>query len=69
MQLMRGIVFGLVSLLPAFMLGAFAYIVMGGETQDVTNEDFLLGPCYLVPGLIVGGSLFLGLRDEGEIKQ
>ena len=51
------------------MLGAFAYIVMGGETQNVTNEDFLLGPCYLVPGLIVGGSLILGLRDEGEIKQ
>ena len=69
MRLMRGLVFCLVSLLPAFMLGAFAYIVMGGETQDVTNEDFLLGPCYLVPGLIVGGSLFLGLRDEGEVKQ
>ena len=61
--------FGLVSFLPAFMLGAFAYIVLGGETQNVTNEDFLVGPCYLIPGLIVGGSLFLGLRDEGEIKQ
>ena len=61
--------FGLVSFLPAFMLGAFSYIVLGGETQNVTNEDFLVGPCYLIPGLIVGGSLFLGLRDEGEIKQ
>ena len=69
MQVMRGLVFGLVSFLPAFMLGAFAYIVMGGETQNVTNEDFLVGPCYLIPGLIMGGSLFLGLRDEGEIKQ
>ncbi len=69
MQLMRGLVFALVSFLPAFMLGAFAYIVLGGETQNVTNEDFLVGPCYLIPGLIVGGSLFLGLRDEGEIKQ
>ena len=61
---MRGLVFGLVSFLPAFMLGAFAYIVLGGETQNVTNEDFLVGPCYLIPGLIVGGSLFLGLRSE-----
>ena len=70
MQLMRGMVFGLVSLLPAFMLGTFAYILMGGNwSQDVTNEDFLVGPCYLIPGLIVGGSLFLGLRDEGEVKQ
>ena len=66
---MRGLLFGLVSFLPSFMLGAFAYIVLGGETQNVTNEDFLVGPCYLIPGLIVGGSLFLGLRDEGEIKQ
>ena len=62
--------FGLVSLLPAFMLGTVAYILMGGNfSQDVTNEDFLVGPCYLIPGLIVGGSLILGLRDEGEIKQ
>ena len=62
--------FGLVSLLPAFMLGTVAYILMGGNfSQDVTNEDFLVGPCYLIPGLIVGGSLFLGIRDEGEIKQ
>ena len=29
----------------------------------------MIGPCYLIPGLIVGGSLFLGLRDEGEVKQ
>ena len=30
--------------------------------------DLMYGPCYLVPGLIVGGSLYLGLRDEGEIN-
>ena len=69
MRLMRGLVFGLVSLLPAFMLGAFAYIVLGGEIQTPSSEDFMFGPCYLIPGLIVGGSLFLGLRDEWEIKQ
>jgi len=52
------------------MLGAFAYILMGGNwSQDVTNEDFLVGPCYLFPGLIVGVSLYLGLRDEGEIQK
>ena len=69
MRLMRGLVCGLVSLLPAFMLGAFAYIVLGGEIQTPSSDDFMFGPCYLIPGLIVGGSLFLGLRDEGEIKQ
>ena len=69
MRLMRGLVFGLVSLLPAFMLGAFAYIVLGGEIQTQSSYDFMFAPCYLIPGLIVGGSLFLGLRDEGEVKQ
>ena len=69
MRLMRGLVFGLVSLLPAFMLRHLHTLSFLVVHLDVTNEDFLFGPCYLIPGLIVGGSLFLGLRDEGEVKQ
>ena len=65
---MRGLVFGTVSLLPALFAGIAAYFVLGGTTGDEW-EAWMYGPCYLVPGLILGGSLFLGLRDEGEIKQ
>ena len=68
MRLMRGLVFGTVSLLPALFAGIAAYFVLGGTTGDEW-ETWMYGPCYLVPGLIVGGSLILGLRDEGEIKQ
>ena len=68
MRLMRGLVFGTVSLLPALFAGIAAYFVLGGTTGDEW-ETWMYGPCYLVPGLIVGGSLFLGLRDEGETKQ
>lgn len=68
MRPMRGLVFGTVSLLPALFAGILAYFVFGGSAGDEW-ETWMYGPCYLVPGLIVGGSLYLGLRDEGEIKQ
>ena len=68
MRLMRGLVFGMVSLLPALFAGIAAYFLLGGSGGD-DWETWMYGPCYLIPGLIVGGSLFLGLRDEGEIKQ
>ena len=68
MQLTRGLVFALVSLLPAFMAAALSWFILGGTSGD-DWESWMIGPCYLIPGLIVGGSLFLGLRDEGEVKQ
>ncbi|MDP6099662.1 MAG: hypothetical protein QF566_05745, partial [Candidatus Thalassarchaeaceae archaeon] len=33
MQMMRGLVFGAVSVIPALFAGLFAYILMGGETE------------------------------------
>ena len=68
MQLTRGLVFGLVSLLPAVMAAALSWFILGGTSGD-DWENWMSGPCDLIPGLIVGGSLFLGLRDEGEVKQ
>ena len=68
MQLTRGLVFGLVSLLHAFMAAAVSGFILGGTAGEAW-ENWMIGPCYLIPGLIVGGSLFLGLRDEGEVKQ
>ena len=68
MRLMRGLVFGGVSLLPALFAGIAAYFLLGGSAGE-DWDTWMYGPCYLIPGLIVGVSLFLGLREEGEIQQ
>ena len=68
MHLSLWLVFGFVSLLPAFLIAALAWFILGGTSGD-DWETWMIGPCYLLPGLIVGGSLFLGLRDEGDNQQ
>jgi len=56
-----------VSLLPALFAGIAAYFLLGGSAGE-DWDTWMYGPCYLIPGLIVGGSLFLGLQEEGEIQ-
>ena len=68
MRVMRGLVFGAVSVLPAFFVGMVTYVLIGGETAFPEWEAWMYGPCYLLPGLIVGGSLLLGLRDEEDAQ-
>lgn len=68
MRVMRGLVFGAVSVLPALFFGMMAYVLMGGETSFPEWEVWMYGPCYGLPALIVGGSLLLGLRDEEDAE-
>ncbi len=68
MQMMRGLVFGMVSVLPALFVGLFAYILMGGETEFPEWETLMYGPCYGIPFLIIGGSFLFGIRDEGDVE-
>ena len=68
MRLMRGLVFGTFSLLPALFAGIAAYFLLGGTTGEEW-ETWMYGPSYLIPGLIIGSSLFLGLREEGDNQQ
>ena len=68
MRVMRGVVFGAVSVLPALFAGMVAYVLIGGDTDFPEWETWMYGPCYLLPALIVGGSLLLGLRDEEDAQ-
>ena len=68
MRVMRGLVFGTVSVLPALFVGMVSYVLIGGDTTFPEWETWMYGPCYLLPGLIVGGSLLLGLRDEEDAQ-
>lgn len=67
MQMMRGLVFGIVSVLPALIVGALAYFLLGG-TSGAEWEDWMWGPCWVLPGLIVGGTFLFGIRDEGDVE-
>ncbi|DAC36420.1 MAG: hypothetical protein QF365_05195 [Candidatus Thalassarchaeaceae archaeon] len=67
MQMMRGLVFGVVSVLPAFFLGALAYFLLGG-TSGAEWEHWMWGPCWVLPGLIVGGTFLFGIRDEEDVE-
>ena len=53
MRPMRGLVFGLVSLLPAFMAAALSWFILGGTSGD-DWENWMYGPCYLIPGINCG---------------
>jgi len=68
MRVMRGLVFGAVSVLPAFFVGMVVYVLIGGDTDFPEWDTWMYGPCYLLPALIVGGSLLLGLRDEEDAQ-
>tara|TARA_Y100001970_G_scaffold294162_1_gene447754 strand:- start:27286 stop:27480 length:195 start_codon:yes stop_codon:yes gene_type:complete len=64
---MRGLVFGFFSVLPAFLIGVIVYFILGGKSGDPW-EDWMWGPCWILPGLIVGGTFLLGIRDEGDVE-
>ncbi|HJL64480.1 MAG TPA: hypothetical protein QGF70_02730 [Candidatus Thalassarchaeaceae archaeon] len=68
MQMMRGLVFGAVSVIPALFAGLFAYILMGGETEFPEWEAWMYGPCYGVPFLIISASFLFGIRDEEDVE-
>ena len=41
MSITRGLVFALVSVIPAMILGLVAYIIFGGVTSSPSSEDFI----------------------------
>ncbi len=67
MQMIRGLVFGVVSVFPAFLTGLIVWFILGGRS-GAPWETWMWGPCWILPGLIVGGIFLLGIRDEGDVE-
>ena len=63
MRLMRATVFAVTACIPSFLLGLFAYWLMGGNLQG-SADDFMFIPCYGVPGLCILGVFILGLKED-----
>ena len=68
MSMTRGLVFALVSVLPAMILGLVAYIIFGGITSSPSSADFMYGPCYGVPFSIILLAFIYGLRVQVEME-
>ena len=68
MSMTRGLVFALVSVLPAMILGLVAYIIFGGITSSPSSSDFMYGPCYGVPFSIILLAFIYGLRVQVEME-
>ena len=64
MSITRGLVFALVSVIPAMILGLVAYIIFGGVTSSPSSEDFMYGPCYGIPALCLIVAFIMGLKDD-----
>ena len=68
MSVTRGLVFALVSVIPAMILGLVAYIIFGGVTSSPSSEDFMYGPCYGVPFSLILIAFIYGVRIQVEME-
>lgn len=67
MSFTRGLIFSLVAIIPAMILGLVSYIILGGETSSPSSSDFMYGPCYGVPFTVIFLSFIYGLREQPEL--
>ena len=68
MSITRGLVFALVSVIPAMILGLVSYIIFGGVTSSPSSEDFMYGPCYGVPFSLILIAFIYGVRIQVEME-
>jgi|TARA_B110000914_G_C15460538_1_gene445624 hypothetical protein len=68
MSVTRGLIFALVSIIPAMILGLFAYILFDGVTSSPSSSDFMYGPCYGVPFTVILVAFIYGFRIQVEME-
>ena len=68
MSVTRGLIFSLVSIIPAMILGLVSYIILGGVTSSPDTSDFMYGPCYGVPFSISIIAFIYGLKEQPELE-
>ena len=68
MRLMRATVFAVTACIPSFLLGLFAYWLMGGNLHSDNPDDFMYIPCYgpFFGSIAVG--VWLGMRNEQDVE-
>ena len=68
MSVTRGLIFSLVTVIPAMILGLVSYIILGGVTSSTDSSDFMYGPCYGVPFSLIIIAFIYGLKEQPELE-
>ncbi len=68
MSVTRGLIFSLVSIIPAMIFGLISYIILGGVTSSPESSDFMFGPCYGVPFSLIIIAFIYGFRGQPELE-
>jgi len=68
MSITRGLIFALVSVIPAMIFGLIAYILFDGVTSSPSSSDFMYGPCYGVPFMVISSAFIYGFRIDVEME-
>ena len=68
MSVTRGLIFSLVSIIPAMIFGIVSYIILGGVTSSPESSDFMFGPCYGVPFSLIIIAFIYGFRGQPELE-
>ena len=68
MSVTRGLIFSLVSIIPAMIFGLVSYIILGGVTSSPESSDFMFGPCYGVPFSLIIIAFIYGFRGQPELE-
>ena len=68
MSVTRGLIFSLVTIIPAMILGLVSYIILGGVTSSPDSLDFMYGPCYGVPFSLIIIAFIYGLKEQPELE-
>ena len=69
MRLLRGLTLSLIALLPGIIVGALAYLVIGGSTDTTEWESWMYLPCYGIPLFCMFAAFLFGMRSSKVEEQ
>ena len=69
MSLLRGLTLSLIALLPGIIVGALAYLVIGGSTDTTEWESWMYLPCYGIPLFFMFVAFLFGMRSSKVEEQ
>lgn len=69
MSLLRGVTLSLIAILPGIIIGALAYLVIGGSSDNTEWESWQYLPCYGIPLSCMILAFLFGMRSSRVEEQ
>jgi hypothetical protein len=68
MGILRAVIFGVVAVFPALILGLVSYLLFGGQAESTDWETWMYGPCYGIPFATITIAFIIGLKDDVGVE-